>query len=169
MQSELNPLDLMNILDVLKNHELYQERLKGIQEATQELNDGKFVKATVEQANAIMEAAKAARDKAENEIVEIRSQLNKDRVDQELRFQKEREDFAKYKKEIEEHDLTNFKECTRLAREREQFESEQQQLRELRDKLGKEYAEVSARREDYVQRVKDIEAVINRQFVAPNT
>ena len=33
-------LDIMNVLDILKNQDLYQERLKAIQEATKALNDG---------------------------------------------------------------------------------------------------------------------------------
>lgn len=169
MQSELNPLDLMNILDVLKNHELYQERLKGIQEATQTLNDGKFVKATVEQANAIMEASKVSKEKAEKEIADLRSQLNKDNHIQEIRFRQERENLTKQRQEVNLAKEEITKEVALLTKKRNQLDDEHLQLRELRDRLGKEYNEVSARRHDYTQRIKEIESIINRQFVAPNT
>ena len=58
----MDSLDLLNILDVIKNEETYTARLKAIKEAEKEYADSRFIAATVELANKYLKNAKEAED-----------------------------------------------------------------------------------------------------------
>lgn len=154
-------LDILNVLDILKNQDLYQERLKAIQDATKALNDGKWVKATVEQANDLMEAAKASKDKAEQEIKEEKQKLQTERKGFEQRMQtdlsklnEQQQKVKKLQEEVEKIQWANRAEQDRLQKEREEISS-------FRAVLESQKKEVEQYYQKYYNKVIKLQEIIN--------
>ena len=154
-------LDILNVLDILKNQDLYQERLQAIKEATKALNDGKYVAATMEQAQTIMEAAKVAKERAETEIKEARAKLQMERKGFEERMRidleslKEREGvITNLQTEVDASHWAARAETDRLKKEREELLS----FRKMVDDKAEEGRQYYQR---YFNKMTKIQEIIN--------
>lgn len=89
----MEPLDLLNILDIIRNEEAYQAKIQGLLDATREYNDAKVIAATVAEAQKYLsdaqladEAAKALKEKAKEDIEKYREKKTKDLDEREARL-----------------------------------------------------------------------------------
>lgn len=89
----MEPLDLLNILDIIRNEEAYQAKIQGLLDATREYNDAKVIAATVAEAQKYLsdaqladEAAKALKEKAKADIEKYREKKTKDLDEREARL-----------------------------------------------------------------------------------
>ena len=67
----MDTTELLNVIDIIKNEDLYNKRLKDLQAQEQSLKDTKFVVATVAQANKIRDEANELKAKGEALIVKV--------------------------------------------------------------------------------------------------
>lgn len=154
-------LDIMNVLDILKNQDLYQQRLKELQDATRALNEGKFVKVTMQQANELMEAAQASKELAEANI--------KDKMEQmEESFRKQRKTLEADLAKVQDQRIQLREEQSRLDKTRVDLETQSHvlkqewaEVRQFRDKVTKEKEETDQIKSKYQTKVRQLEAVIN--------
>src|SRR3990167_76359 len=153
-------LDILNVLDILKNQDLYQSRLKELQDATRILNEGKYVGATMEQAKTLMEAAQAAKELAENEIKEKQDQLRKDREAQEAKIESMRvavqENQNKNKNLREDLDKLQWS----LKSQREQLEKDKEEFKQRRKAVDEKEIQTKQYYERYMQKMKAIQSIM---------
>lgn len=69
--------ELLDVIDIIKNSELYVQRLEELKKAEKALADQQFIKATVEQANQLRDEAKLMKEEQENWLKEKEEELNK--------------------------------------------------------------------------------------------
>lgn len=80
--STLNSLELLTIIDIIKNEDLYRDRIEEIQKQEKHLAESRFIAATVEKANKlkaeaeqILQLAKESREKAAKEAEDYLDEL----------------------------------------------------------------------------------------------
>lgn len=156
----MEPLDLLNILDIIRNEEAYQAKIQGLLDATREYNDAKVIAATVEKAQKYLDDAKLAEEamklqweQAKADIEKYREKKTKDLAEKEARLlEKEKE--LEAKAEVARATLAE-------ARELQKFlQSDEKRLRDWDDHLAKKQAEVNRQEYIYTDKFRRIKAII---------
>jgi hypothetical protein len=156
-----NSLDILNILDVLKNADMYQERLQAIKDATKALNEGKYIGAIMEQATTLMEAAQAAKEQAEAEIREKREQLTKDIRSHEMKMASEFSDLEKQRLSTNKRTAELEQWERKMVSADKDLENRRAELKILRDNAAQKEMQADKRYQDYANKVRQLQQIIN--------
>src|SRR3990167_7684771 len=112
----MNTQDLLNVIDIIKNSDLYNQRLELLNKAEQAYKDAKVIAATVEQANKYRSEAELIREEAHALLSVAKKQ--KVEVEQELLSGRKKLDEEKQRLHLEtEEKLSKAK--THVAEVRE--------------------------------------------------
>ena len=82
----MDTLELLSVIDIIKNEKLYQAKIDALKKATEDLAEAKFIAATVEQANTYRDQA-IADQKSASDMLELATKQveeNKQKAVQEL-------------------------------------------------------------------------------------
>lgn len=84
----MNQLELLNVLDVIKNEEVYTKRLTEIKDAEQKLKDTRYVNETMESVNKLRETAQTFLENSHEEIRAEKAKLKQQEVQEKERIEK---------------------------------------------------------------------------------
>lgn len=153
-------LDILNVLDILKNQDLYQNRLQELKNATKALNEGKYIGATMEQAKTLMEGALAAKESMEKEIKEKREQLVKERQLQEVRLESDRVEVQRKENEVKKLREELDREKWSLKSQREQLVKDLEDFRLRKREVDEKEINAKAYYERYMQKMMAIQKIM---------
>lgn len=152
--------DVLAVLDIIKNEQVYNERLRVIKEAQEELAVHKYIATTVEQANSILERAREKEQEYKDLIAsskETIEDLRKEKLKTVL--EKEKKVLEKESKVLEkERELTNFEQETKSLKDL--LETSIKEHRDLTEKLGVERVEISKIRNKLNEKYSKIRAIM---------
>ena len=83
----MNSLELLNVLDVIKNEEVYTKRLEQIKEAQTKLDQTQHIVQTITQAAEILEKAREKEKKINTMFTELEANLKRVRADVDKEYQ----------------------------------------------------------------------------------
>lgn len=152
--------DVLAVLDIIKNEQVYNERLKTIKEAQEELAVKKYIVTTMEQANSVLESAK----EKEQEYKDLIAASKKDI--EELKKKALEKVLEKEKKVSEKENvlLEKEKECLLLEQEtkslRDLLETSIKEHKDLTEKLGIERTDLSKLRNKLNEKYSKIRAIM---------
>lgn len=154
-------MDIMNVLDILKNQDLYQSRLKELHDATRALTEGKYIAATMKEAQTLVDAARATKEVMEQEIKDKRDQLAKERTIQEntiaseySELRKEQQIVKEMKKDLEKKELNHKQNQDSLINQKEELNS-------FRKTVAQKEIEAEEKYQHYAEKVRQLQAIIN--------
>lgn len=87
----LDSLELLSIIDIIKNEELYRKKLEELRAADAQLADSRFIAATVEQANKLRDEAEKVLALAKEAEQESKKKVQKAVDDADLKAKKAQE------------------------------------------------------------------------------
>lgn len=91
----MDSLELLNVLDVIKNEEVYTKRLNQLKEHQAKLDTSKYIVSTVEQAQEISERAQEREDKAKKLVDKLEADLKKVRSEIEAEYKEKYEEITR--------------------------------------------------------------------------
>lgn len=112
----MDSLELLNVLDVIKNEEVYTKRLEQLKAVQKKLDESQYIVATVEKANDIMEKAIKDREKTLKLIEKLEEDIKKSKVAAEADY-KERDDLLTKKSKNIENREAEARRFTAIAKE----------------------------------------------------
>lgn len=159
--NEPSGLDLLTVLDILKNEDLYRKRLEDLNKATKSLADQQWMTATLDQIKVKQEEI----EKLKSEFIEWKDNQKKIITS----------DYAKLKLDKEEWEADEnlrrkylMDQTTKLNQDKTKLESEVAQLQKdraefqvLRNKLGEDMKSYELLREKYIKKITAIQDIIN--------
>ena len=83
----MNSLELLNVLDVIKNEEVYTKRLEQIKEAQTKLDQTQHIVQTISKAAEILEKAREKEKKINTMFTELEANLKRVRADVDKEYQ----------------------------------------------------------------------------------
>lgn len=156
----MEPLDLLNILDIIRNEEQYAAKIQALYDAQKEYADAKVIAATVAEAQKYLDNAKLAdqaikdlRASAEKELAEYKEKKTAKLKEWEAKLL-DKEDIIDAKAETARQVSISTKEL------QASLEKERKTLQEWDMKLIERQAVINAMEQIYMDKFRRIKAVI---------
>lgn len=139
-----NPLEILGLLDIIKNEKFYTEKLEELKTEYRKLQDSKFIVATVEQANKIMEDAKAMKEEYGAKLEDLEGLIS-------VRVEEERQELANLRQAVKA-------ERTKLQEWADQLKGMQERVVNETDAMIKRRGELQAYNGEVTKRGEEVRA-----------
>lgn len=155
--------ELLNIIDIIKNEDLYNKRLRILQIQEESLKTTQFIVATVKQANTLRDEAKSLKEKAEQELVQIRKDAEEHKRQLDQNYSKQVDQLREQESLVDvkmAEAKTRLFETTTVKKDIEQLKAEVQKQydhwKSEREKLRNERAVLKDRVKQINELIKDL-------------
>jgi hypothetical protein len=156
----MDAIDLLGVLDVIRNEKLYNERLQKIAEATEKLKESQLIADTLEMAHRRVEEAKQLRQEAAQEAQEIVDKAEVDVAKRSAVLAEKEQEVAKREQDFESRRIEIEARFTKARAMQKEAIAKENACKDLEVKLQEQLVEVNKLKQYYFEKVEAFKLVI---------